>query len=77
MIDLKQLHKSYYTESIALHVLKGICLHIDEGEYVSVMGASGSGKSTLLNILGILDTYDSSKRSLAAFVSSPLTVKMI
>ncbi len=41
-----------------LHVLKGINLHIGEGEMVSIMGASGSGKSTMLNILGILDDYD-------------------
>jgi putative ABC transport system ATP-binding protein len=44
-----------------LHVLKGINLHIREGELVSIMGSSGSGKSTLLNILGILDSYDEGK----------------
>lgn len=59
MITIRQLHKSYRTEALSLHVLKGIDLEIEAGEYVSIMGASGSGKSTLLNILGILDTYDS------------------
>ena len=58
MIDIRQLHKSYHTEALSLHVLKGIDLQIEKGEYVSIMGASGSGKSTLLNIIGILDTYD-------------------
>lgn len=58
MIRLKNIHKSYGTGEQALHVLKGIDLHVREGEMVSIMGASGSGKSTLLNILGILDHYD-------------------
>jgi putative ABC transport system ATP-binding protein len=58
MIKIRQLHKSYHTEALSLHVLKGIDLDISAGEYVSIMGASGSGKSTLLNILGILDVYD-------------------
>ncbi len=57
MIDLKNINKTYHNGA-ALHVLKGIDLHIAQGEMVSIMGASGSGKSTLLNILGILDTYD-------------------
>jgi putative ABC transport system ATP-binding protein len=58
MISLTNLHKSYVTGSNSLHVLKGIDLEIEQGEFVSIMGSSGSGKSTLLNILGILDNYD-------------------
>jgi len=58
MIKLTNINKTYYTEATSLHVLKGIDLTIEDGEYISIMGASGSGKSTLLNILGILDNYD-------------------
>ena len=59
MIHLENIHKTYNLGTPnALHVLKGIDLHINKGELVSIMGASGSGKSTLLNILGILDNYD-------------------
>ena len=58
MIKLKNLHKSYPIGKDSLHVLKGINLHIKEGEFVSIMGSSGSGKSTLLNIVGLLDGHD-------------------
>jgi len=57
IITLKDVNKTYFGAQ-PLHVLKGINLTIQEGEFVSIMGASGSGKSTLLNILGILDNYD-------------------
>ncbi len=58
MIKLTNIHKYYHSGEQPLHVLKGIDLHIREGELVSIMGSSGSGKSTLLNILGILDNHD-------------------
>lgn len=64
MIDLKNIHKTYPGVQ-PLHVLKGVNLHINEGELVSIMGPSGSGKSTMLNIMGILDDYDDGEYYLA------------
>ena len=66
MLRLENIHKTYNLGTPnALHVLKGISLDIQDGEFVSIMGASGSGKSTLLNILGILDNYDEGNYYLA------------
>ncbi len=64
MIQLDDIRKSYKTDFTNLEVLKGIDLHIKQGEFVSIMGSSGSGKSTLLNILGLLDEYNSGTYSL-------------
>jgi len=58
MIKIEKLHKSYPIGKDSLHVLKGLDLHIKEGEFVAIMGSSGSGKSTLLNIVGLLDNHD-------------------
>lgn len=65
MIKLHNIHKYYHSGGQPLHVLKGVDLHIREGELVSIMGSSGSGKSTLLNILGILDNHDEGNYFLA------------
>ncbi|HLK96428.1 MAG TPA: ABC transporter ATP-binding protein [Hymenobacter sp.] len=65
MIQLQNIRKSYEVGANRLEVLKGIDLHIREGELVSIMGSSGSGKSTLLNILGILDDFDQGDYMLA------------
>ncbi|MCR5708879.1 MAG: ABC transporter ATP-binding protein [Bacteroidales bacterium] len=72
MIELKGVHKTY-DNGQPLHVLKGIDLQIEKGEFVSIMGASGSGKSTLLNILGILDNYDEGEYHLAGHLIKDLT----
>ncbi len=58
MIHLRDINKTYYTGKTSLHVLKGIDLHVEKGELVSIMGSSGSGKSTMLNIIGMLDNFD-------------------
>lgn len=55
MIWLESITKTYHLGEVDVPILKGIQLSIEEGEYVSIMGASGSGKSTLMNILGCLD----------------------
>jgi len=55
MISLKNITKTYRLGDIPVPILKGISLHIEAGEYASIMGASGSGKSTLMNIVGCLD----------------------
>ena len=59
MIRLDKINKSYQVGTGHLQVLRDVALHVEEGEFVSIMGSSGSGKSTLLNVLGILDDYDS------------------
>ena len=74
IIQLKDVNKTYQGAQ-PLHVLKGINLEIEEGEFVSIMGASGSGKSTLLNILGILDNYDTGEYWLAGKLMKDLTEK--
>ncbi len=59
MIEVKNIHK-YYD---AFHVLKGVDLHINKGEIISIVGASGAGKTTLLQILGTLDMPEKNKAS--------------
>ena len=50
------INKFYQMGEEQMHILKDVCLDINRGEYLSVLGPSGSGKSTLMNIIGCLDT---------------------
>ena len=59
MIDLKDISRIYQVGSERVYALNKANLHIDDGEFVSIIGPSGSGKSTLMNIIGCLDTADS------------------
>ncbi|HXV70427.1 MAG TPA: ABC transporter ATP-binding protein [Acidimicrobiia bacterium] len=61
------LVKIYKVADLEVVALQGLDLHVDDGEFVAVVGASGSGKSTLLNILGGLDTPSAGKVSVAGF----------
>ncbi|MBS1984331.1 MAG: ABC transporter permease [Bdellovibrionales bacterium] len=56
MIELKDISKSYRMGDNVLHVLRGVSLSIEPGDFVAIMGPSGSGKSSLMNVLGLLDS---------------------
>ncbi|MDD4142178.1 MAG: ABC transporter ATP-binding protein [Bacteroidales bacterium] len=56
VIELNEIKRDFLVGDEVVHALRGVSFTINEGEFVTIMGASGSGKSTLLNILGCLDT---------------------
>ena len=59
MIKLENVTKKYVMGDNIVMALNGIYIHIDEGEFVAIVGPSGSGKSTLMNIIGCLDVVSS------------------
>ncbi|MGI6222294.1 MAG: ABC transporter ATP-binding protein [Prevotella sp.] len=73
MIDIKGITKSFGT----LKVLKGIDLHIDKGEVVSIVGPSGAGKTTLLQIIGTLDKPDSGSVIIDGVDTSTLSTRKL
>jgi putative ABC transport system ATP-binding protein len=58
---MENITKTFHTGEQDLHVLKGINLTIQQGEFTAIMGTSGSGKSTLMNLLGCLDVPTSGR----------------
>lgn len=64
ILELDHIYKDYMQGSMVVPVLKDVTLHVEEGEYVAIMGPSGSGKSTLMNIIGCLDTPTKGEYSL-------------
>ena len=73
VIDLKDIYKIYIDGDSEIHALDGISLHIDEGEFVAIVGQSGSGKSTCMNIIGCLDVPTSGTYHLNGVDASTLT----
>ena len=55
LVRVRGLNKKYVRGSEEIHVLQGLNLDVDKGDFVAFMGPSGSGKTTLLNLLGGLD----------------------
>lgn len=64
MIDLFDISKMYLVGDEEVRALDHASMHIDQGEFVSIIGPSGSGKSTLMNIIGCLDTADAGRYTL-------------
>lgn len=65
ILQLDHIYKDYIQGKMTVPVLKDVSLHVEEGEYVAIMGPSGSGKSTLMNIIGCLDRPTSGSYELA------------
>ena len=73
MITLEGITKVYRAGEVEVPALKGISLHIPEGEFIAIMGPSGSGKSTLMNLIGCLDQPSEGRYILDGYDVSVLT----
>ena len=68
-LSIKDMHKSFGN----LEVLKGVCIQVEQGEVLAILGPSGSGKSTLLRCATFLDRMDSG--SIEYFGETALSMK--
>lgn len=78
VIKLDHINKNYGEGNIMVPALKDICLEVEAGEYLAIMGPSGSGKSTLMNIMGCLDLPSSGEyyfdgREISKFTENELS----
>jgi putative ABC transport system ATP-binding protein len=73
VITLEGITKLYLTGEVEVAALKGVSIHIPEGEFIAIMGPSGSGKSTLMNVIGCLDQPSSGRYILDGYDVSALT----
>ena len=77
MITLSDITKTYHMGTVDVHALCGVSLHVDQGEFLSIMGPSGSGKSTLMNVIGCLDSPTTGTYTLNGHDVSRLTDRQL
>lgn len=75
MIETKDLHKIFYKGTVETHVLKGIDLKIEKGDFVAIMGRSGAGKSTLMYQMSLLDEPTSGEVIIDGALTKGMSIK--